>query len=51
MPRLASDRKDGGHQSNCHETAVITNFISSFNPKRLKALALWRYRGHPPQPS
>jgi hypothetical protein len=50
MPRLASDRKDEGHQSHRTETAVITDFISSFNPKRLKALALWRYRGHRPQP-
>jgi hypothetical protein len=51
MPRLAVNRKDGDDRSKPGETARTADFISSFNPKRLTALALWRYRGHRPQPS
>jgi hypothetical protein len=51
MPRLAFIRKDEGNRSNPGEIALSADFISSFNPNRLTAPALWRYRGHRPQPS
>jgi hypothetical protein len=45
MPRLTFNRKDMAGQSIGIATAFDQYFISKFNQRRLKALAVWRYRG------
>jgi hypothetical protein len=48
MPRLRFNRKDRAGQSIGIEAAMTGDFSSRFNQWCLKALAVWRYRGHRP---